>query len=258
MVISDNGASAEGGPTGTTNEAQFFNNAQEPMEESLKLIDEIGGPKHFNHYPWGWTWAGNTPFRRWKRETYRGGASDPFIVSWPQRITAKGEVRTQYAHIIDMVPTVLDLLGIDPPATIRGVTQSPLHGVSFAHTLQDAAAETSHHTQYFEMLGHRAIYHDGWRAVCPWPGPSFTEAGMPLRAADLRRDAVPPGRHRLGALPRGRGLRREPQRGRRPSRPADRHDRHLVRGGRQVQRDADRRQRPGPDDRRKAARGGAP
>src|SRR5437660_3055516 len=111
MVISDNGASAEGGPTGTTNEAQFFNNAQEPLEESLKLIDEIGGPKHFNHYPWGWTWAGNTPFRRWKRETYRGGASDPFIVSWPQRIKAKGQVRTQYAHIVDMVPTAPDLLG---------------------------------------------------------------------------------------------------------------------------------------------------
>ena len=116
MVISDNGASAEGGPTGTTNEAQFFNNAQEPLEESLALIDEIGGPKHFNHYPWGWTLAGNTPFRRWKRETYRGGASDPFIVSWPRRITARGEVRTQYAHIIDMVPTVLDLLGIEPPS----------------------------------------------------------------------------------------------------------------------------------------------
>ena len=178
MVISDNGASAEGGPTGTTNEAQFFNNAQEPLEESLKLIDEIGGPKHFNHYPWGWTWAGNTPFRRWKRETYRGGASDPFIVSWPGRITARGEIRTQYAHIIDMVPTVLDLLGLKPPETIRGVTQSPLHGVSFAHTLNDAAAGSNRHTQYFEMLGHRAIYHDGWRAVCPWPGPSFAEAGM--------------------------------------------------------------------------------
>ena len=178
MVISDNGASAEGGPTGTTNEAQFFNNAQEPLEESLELIDEIGGPRTFNHYPWGWTWAGNTPFRRWKRETYRGGASDPFIVSWPQGITARGEVRTQYAHIIDMVPTVLDLLDIEPPKTIRGVTQSPLHGVSFASSLHDAAAENRHHTQYFEMLGHRAIYHDGWRAVCPWPGPSFTEAGM--------------------------------------------------------------------------------
>ncbi len=177
MVISDNGASAEGGPTGTTNEAQFFNNAQEPIEESLKVIDEIGGPKHFNHYPWGWTWAGNTPFRRWKRETYRGGASDPFIVSWPKGITSKGDVRPHYAHIIDMVPTVLDLLGIAPPTTIRGITQSPFHGVSLAPSLDDPGAETHHHTQYFEMLGHRAIYHDGWRAVCPWPGPSFTEAG---------------------------------------------------------------------------------
>ena len=130
MVISDNGASSEGGPTGTTNEAQFFNNAPEPFEDSLAAIDEIGGPKHFNHYPWGWTWAGNTPFRRWKRETYRGGVSDPFIVSWPKGIAAKGEVREQYAHCIDMVPTVLDVFGIEPPATIRGVPQSPLHGTS--------------------------------------------------------------------------------------------------------------------------------
>lgn len=180
MVVSDNGASAEGGPTGTTNEAQFFNNAQESPEDSLAVIDEIGGPKHFNHYPWGWTWAGNTPFRRWKRETYRGGASDPLIVSWPRTISARGEVRKQYTHLIDMVPTVLDVLGIEPPATVRGVTQSPLHGLSFAHTFADAAAPTRHHTQYFEMLGHRAIYHDGWRAVCPWPGPSFAEAGIPF------------------------------------------------------------------------------
>ena len=178
MVISDNGASAEGGPTGTTNEAQFFNNAQEPLEDSLALIDEIGGPKHFNHYPWGWTWAGNTPFRRWKRETYRGGASDPFIVHWPTGIKARGEVRTQYAHIIDMVPTLLDVLGVDPPTTIRGVTQSPIQGVSFAHTFDAPTSASLHHTQYFEMLGHRALYHDGWRAVCPWPGPSFTEAGV--------------------------------------------------------------------------------
>jgi arylsulfatase len=177
MVISDNGASAEGGPTGTTNEAQFFNNAQEPFEASLARIDEIGGPKYFNHYPWGWTWAGNTPFRRWKRETYRGGVSDPFIVSWPKGIAARGEVREQYAHAIDMVPTVLDVLGIEPPATIRGVPQSPLHGTSLAHTFDDSAAASGRTTQYFEMLGHRSIYHDGWRAVCPWPGPSFAEAG---------------------------------------------------------------------------------
>ena len=178
MFVSDNGASAEGGVDGTTNEATFFNNAPETLEESLAVIDEIGGPKHFNHYPWGWTWAGNTPFRRWKRETYRGGASDPFIVHWPKGIRAKGVVRHQYAHIIDMVPTVLDLLGIEAPQAIRGVTQSPMHGVSFAHTLDDDSAPSNHHTQYFEMLGHRSLYHDGWRAVCPWPGPSFAEAGV--------------------------------------------------------------------------------
>ena len=93
MLVSDNGASAEGGPTGTTNELQFFNNAPESLAESLAKIDDLGGPSTFNHYPWGWTWAGNTPFRRWKRETYRGGTSDPFLVHWPRGITARGEVR---------------------------------------------------------------------------------------------------------------------------------------------------------------------
>jgi arylsulfatase len=178
MVVSDNGASAEGGPHGSINENLFFNNVPETLEAGLAAIDDLGGPKVFNHYPWGWAWAGNTPFRRWKRETYRGGAGDPFIVHWPARIKARGEVRNQYAHIIDMVPTVLDALGIEPPAAVRGVTQSPLQGVSFAHAFGDAKAETRHHTQYFEMMGHRAIYHDGWRAVCPVPGPSFAEAGM--------------------------------------------------------------------------------
>ena len=91
---------------------------------------------------------------------------------------AKGEVRTQYTHAIDMVPTVLEVLGIEAPTSIKGVTQSPMEGVSFAHGFDDASAESKRHTQYFEMMGHRSIYHDGWRAVCPWPGPSFTEAGM--------------------------------------------------------------------------------
>jgi arylsulfatase A-like enzyme len=190
MLVSDNGASAEGGPTGTTNELQFFNNAPEPLEDSVKAIDELGGPTTFNHYPWGWTWAGNTPFRRWKRETYRGGACDPFLVHWPKGIKAKGEVRDQYAHIIDIVPTVLDLLGIDPPATIRGVTQAPIHGVSFAHSFDDATAATRHYTQYFEMFGHRAIDHDGWRAVCPWPGPSFAEAAGKPWGTPITREAL--------------------------------------------------------------------
>jgi Sulfatase len=117
-----------------------------------------------------------------RTQTYRGGACDPFLVHWPAGISARGEVRDQYAHIIDMVPTVLDALGIEPPATIRGVTQAPIHGVSFAPSFNDPAAPTRHATQYFEMFGHRSIDHDGWRAVCPWPGPSFTEAGKPFGA----------------------------------------------------------------------------
>jgi arylsulfatase len=178
MVISDNGASSEGGPQGMVNEALFFNNVPGSLEENLAALDKLGGPELCNHYAWGWTWAGNTPFRRWKRETYRGGVSDPFIVHWPQGIKAKGEVRTHYAHAIDMVPTVLEALSIEPPTIIKGVTQAPIEGVSFAHTFDNGQAATKHLTQYFEMMGHRSIYHDGWRAVCPWPGTSFKESGL--------------------------------------------------------------------------------
>jgi arylsulfatase A-like enzyme len=176
MVLSDNGASAEGGPQGSANEMLFFNNAPESLEDNLARLDALGGPRSYNHYPWGWAWAGDTPFRRWKRETYRGGATDAFVVSWPEGIAAKGEVREQYAHAIDMVPTILDLLGIESPPAIRGVAQAPLEGVSFAASFDDRAAPTEHTTQYFEMFGHRAIDHDGWRAVCPWPGVDFTTA----------------------------------------------------------------------------------
>jgi arylsulfatase len=178
MVISDNGASAEGGATGSVNEGKFFNMVPEDLQQNLAAIDDIGGPKYFNHYPWGWTHAGNTPFRRWKRETYRGGTCDPFIVSWPKGIKARGEIRSQYCHAIDMVPTVLDALGIEPPAQIRGFTQSPLQGFSLKPSFDDANAPSAHITQYFEMMGHRSIYHDGWRAVCPWPGTSFVESGL--------------------------------------------------------------------------------
>ena len=178
MVISDNGASSEGGPTGSLNEMCFFNNLAETVEDNLKQIDKLGGVEVFNHYAWGWTNAGNTPFRRWKRETYRGGTTDPCIVSWPKGIPARGELRTQYAHAIDLVPTVLEALGVEAPESVRGVSQAPIDGISFAHTFGEAAAPSNHHTQYFEMFGHRALYHDGWRAVCPWPGPNFTEAAQ--------------------------------------------------------------------------------
>ena len=182
MFISDNGASAEGGPHGSVNENKFFNNVPDSLAENVKKIDELGGPNTYNHYAWGWAFAGNTPFRRWKRETYRGGVSDPFIVHWPKGFKAKGEIRTQYAHAIDMVPTVLEALGIEAPTFIKGVSQSPIEGVSLAHCFDDAKAPSKHVTQYFEMMGHRSIYHDGWRAVCPWPGPSFKEAGLPFGA----------------------------------------------------------------------------
>jgi arylsulfatase len=178
MVIPDNGASSEGGVNGAFNEMSSFNGYWEKLEEILPRMDKLGGPASYNHYPWGWSWAGNTPFRRWKKEVYRGGSTDNLIVSWPKGIKARGENRTQYAHAIDMVPTVLEVLGIEPPKSIRGVTQSPIEGVSFAHTFNDADAHTQHYTQYFEMFACRAIDHDGWRAVCGWPGPSYAEGAL--------------------------------------------------------------------------------
>jgi arylsulfatase len=182
MLVSDNGASAEGGPHGSVNENKFFNNVPDSLEQNLAAIDEIGGPKHFNHYAWGWAHAGNTPFRRWKRETYRGGTADPFIAVWPRGIKSKGEIRTQYCHAIDLVPTVLDCLSIAPPEQIKGITQAPIEGFSLKSSFDDAKAPALHITQYFEMFGHRSLYHDGWRAVCPWPGTSFAESGLTFGA----------------------------------------------------------------------------
>lgn len=173
MLISDNGASSEGGANGAFNEMSSFNFYLETVDDILPKIDKLGGPESYPHYSWSWSWAGNTPFRRWKKEVYKGGATDMFIVHWPAGIKAKGELRMQYAHAIDMVPTVLDVLGIEMPETIKGVTQNPMHGVSFAHTFDDAKAPSEHTTQYFEMIGCRAIYHDGWRADCGWPGSSY-------------------------------------------------------------------------------------
>jgi arylsulfatase len=175
IVLSDNGASAEGGEHGTRNEGLFFNMAPETLEENLEVYDSWGGEDTFAHYSWGWTWAGDTPFRRWKRETYRGGVTDPCIISWPARVADGGGVRQQYTHVVDVAPTLLELLDIDPPEAIRGAPQSQMDGVSFAHTLGDANAETRHHTQLSEMFGHRAVYDRGWKAVCPYPGPSLAE-----------------------------------------------------------------------------------
>jgi arylsulfatase len=167
IVLSDNGASSEGGPTGSLNDVRVWNGLPRTVEEASARIDEIGGPRIHNNYPWGWTVAGNTPFRRWKRETHEGGVADPLIVHWPGRISAadRGGVRRQYVHAVDITPTVLEIVGIAPPPELAGVGQEPMAGVSFAYSLDDAAAPERHTTQYYEMFGCRALYHEGWKAV---------------------------------------------------------------------------------------------
>ena len=164
FVLSDNGASSEGGPFGTTNDSRLWNfYLESSVVQALGRLDDIGGPKFFNNYPWGWTVAGNTPFRRWKREVHEGGVCDPLIVHWPRGIAARGEVRRQYVHAIDVLPTVLELASVEAPAKVDGVEQRPIEGVSFAQTF--GGAETRRETQYFEMFGCRALYHRGWKAV---------------------------------------------------------------------------------------------
>jgi arylsulfatase A-like enzyme len=165
FVTSDNGASAEGGPCGSFNELQFPNGVQATVADNLARLEEWGGVRSYPNYSWGWAWAGNTPLRRWKRYLHQGGMSDALIVHWPKGIRARGEIRGQYAHVVDVVPTVLETLGIEPPAAINGITQQPIEGVSFAHTFDDAAAPTRKTAQYYEMIGSRAIWHDGWKAV---------------------------------------------------------------------------------------------
>src|SRR5205085_6433185 len=119
FLLSDNGASSEGGPAGSVNDVRLWNVAPRPLEEALSRIDEIGGPRMHNNYPWGWTIAGNTPFRRWKREVHEGGVADPLIVSWPNGIAARGELRHQFVHATDVMPTVLEAAGLAAPAVLR-------------------------------------------------------------------------------------------------------------------------------------------
>jgi arylsulfatase len=157
----------------------FFNNVPVTFEMAADAMEDWGGPSSFPALAGGWAWAGNTPFRRWKRDTTRGGVSVPLIVHWPERIEAKGEVRTQFAHVIDVVPTVLDVLGMKSPAAINGVTQAPMEGTSFAATFADADAEPRRGPQYFEMVARRAIYQGGWRAYSPW------EFGKEMTASSL-------------------------------------------------------------------------
>ena len=169
VLVSDNGASGEGGPNGSVNENLFFNGIPDDLKTNLAMIDELGGTKTYNHYANGWAMAFNTPFKMWKRYEFNGGTSDACMISWPAGMKARGELRTQYHHAIDIVPTILDCLGLEVPRTIKGHVQSRMDGVSMRYSFDDAPAASARRTQFFSMLGSRGIWHDGWKAVTNHP-----------------------------------------------------------------------------------------
>ena len=169
ILVSDNGASGEGGPDGSVNENRLFNGIPDSLEANLAMLDELGGPATYNHYPNGWAMAFNTPFKMWKRYEFNGGTADPCIISWPGSKAAAGQIRDQYYHAVDIVPTVLDLLGVEPPTRIKGHVQSHFDGVSMSASLADASVPSTRNTQFYSMLGSRGIWHDGWKAITTHP-----------------------------------------------------------------------------------------
>jgi arylsulfatase A-like enzyme len=199
ILVSDNGASGEGGPDGSVNENLFFNGIPDDLETNLAMLDELGGPKTYNHYTNGWAMAFNTPFKMWKRYEFNGGTSDPCILSWPAGMEARGELRTQYHHAIDLVPTILDCLGVQSPHTIKGHVQSDFDGVSMRYAFDDASAAGARETQFYSMLGSRAIWHNGWKAVTTHPTISgwshFNDDEWELYHTDVDRSEV----HNLAA-----------------------------------------------------------
>ena len=165
LLMSDNGASQEGGPFGVLHEMKFFNFVIESPDEAVKRLDDIGGPSSHSNYPWGWAQAGNTPFKWYKQNTHEGGVHVPLIAHWPRGIPAKGELRHQFHYVTDIAPTVFEAAGVSMPDVYRGFEQMPMAGVSIAYTFDDPSVPDERTTQYFEMGGHRAMYHHGWKAV---------------------------------------------------------------------------------------------
>lgn len=172
-IVGDNGSSAEGGPNGLLNENSYFNRVDEPLSEMLKQIDDLGGPNTYNHFAAGWAIAGNTPFT-WAKQVASsyGGTRNPLIVSWPAKLRASGEVRSQWHHVIDIAPTVLEAAGLPQPRIVNGTKQDPIQGVGMLYAFTDEKAKDRRTTQYFEIAGNRALYHDGWLAGtihrAPW------------------------------------------------------------------------------------------
>jgi arylsulfatase len=179
-IVGDNGASAEGGLTGSVNELKVFNGVPEDPQQLLASLDDLGGPKTFNHFHAAWAWAMNTPFQ-WTKQiaSHFGGTRDPLVIAWGDRIPDRGGLRSQFHHVIDIAPTILEVAGITSPTIVNGVEQQPVEGTSLAYTFTDAEANSRHTTQYFEMFGNRAIYDRGWVAAArhgrlPWEAVSRT------------------------------------------------------------------------------------
>jgi arylsulfatase A-like enzyme len=174
--IGDNGASMEGTLSGVFNEMSSLNGVPEGTAFMTQHIDEIGGPNSYNHYPVGWAWAMNSPFQ-WGKQiaSHFGGTRNPLVISWPARIKDKGGMRSQFHHVIDIVPTILEAATVPEPYIVNGVSQKSIEGISMVYSFDDSKAKEQRETQYFEMFGNRAIYHDGWIAACrhgrlPWEG----------------------------------------------------------------------------------------
>ena len=177
VVFSDNGASQEGGAEGVMNEFQWFNGFPEDVDHIVaERLDDIGGPHSHTNYPWGWAQAGNTPLKWYKQNTFGGGVRDPLVVHWPDGIADRGGVRHQFCHVVDLAPTFFEVLGIEPPDERRGVDQLPVAGTSLAYTWAEPEAPTRKTVQYFEQMGHRGIWQDGWKAVTyHWKGTPFAD-----------------------------------------------------------------------------------
>lgn len=167
LYAADNGASGEGSPNGSVNENKFFNNFPDELSENMKYLDVLGGPETYNHYPTGWASAFSAPFKMFKRYSqYAGGTNDPLVISWPKGIKARGEIRHQYHHSVDIVPTLLEVIGLEMPEEYNGVKQVPMSGVSMAYTFDAQPNDpTQKNVQYYAMLGSRGIWKDGWKAA---------------------------------------------------------------------------------------------
>ena len=176
ILLSDNGASQEGGPFGVLHEMKFFNFILETPDEAVHRLDDIGGPSSHANYPWGWAQAGNTPFKWYKQNTHEGGVHVPLIVHWPGRIGDPGSIRRQYHYVTDIAPTVYEIIGCPVPETLNGYEQMPITGTSMAYCLGDGTAPDAKVVQHFEQMGHRALYLDGWKAVTRHqPGVAFDD-----------------------------------------------------------------------------------